>query len=268
VFAKLKSIKTRILSKIKKNQFENLSKKLLKSPRYTVQEVKINGLKLKIPDAPSFLFSYKEIFNEDVYYFSTPNHKPYILDAGANIGLSAIYFKKLHPLSEVVAFEADPKIFEFITHNLNNNGFDDVKVINKALYSKNDSFINFSSEGADAGSLTSSHSDLNLIKVETTKLSDYICKPVDFLKIDIEGAETIVIEEIKEKLHLVNKIFIEYHSFIGETQHLHQILETLNQANFRYYLDTPGLRSQNPFKKLNTYLNMDLQVNIFAIKND
>jgi FkbM family methyltransferase len=244
-----------------------LKRKLLRTHRYTEIDICIKNLKFKVPDAASFLFSYSEIFQEEVYYFKNKNNIPYIIDAGANIGLSIIYFKKLYPNSKILAFEADPKIVEYLKKNIiSNNSSNNVNIVNKALHSTSGLFINFHSEGADAGSITTEDNPLKQIKVETVKLSEYIDKTVDFLKIDIEGAEFAVLKDISNKLYLVDKIFIEYHSYINQKQNLHQILSILNKNNFRYYLDTPGLRSQNPFKNLNTYLNMDLQVNIFAYK--
>ena len=48
--------------------------------------------------------------------------------------------------------------------------------------------------------------------VKTVKLSDYIDRPVDLLKLDIEGAETAVIEELGEKVALARRIYVEVHS--------------------------------------------------------
>jgi FkbM family methyltransferase len=269
VLNKIASIQKRIKNKIKKTKFNLLSKKLLSAKRYTTLDVEINGLKLRIPDAPSFLFSYKEIFNEEVYFFKSKKKNLYVIDAGANIGLSTIYFKKLYPNAEILAFEADPKIAEFFIQNMSSNGItDDITLIKKALHTDSGLYLSFSSEGADAGSLSKEKNRLTDIQVETVKLSDYINKTVDYLKIDIEGSEYNVIKDIEPKMHLIGRMFIEYHSFVGQEQNLHEILGILSKNNFRYYLDTPGLSSKNPFKQINTYLNMDLQINIFALKND
>ena len=37
---------------------------------------------------------YKEIFEEGIYHFETKSQEPIIIDAGANIGLSTLYFSK------------------------------------------------------------------------------------------------------------------------------------------------------------------------------
>ena len=74
-----------------------------------------HGKILKIPDSASYLSSREEIFDQQIYRFNTSNSKPYIVDCGANIGLSIIYFKQLFPNAEIVAFEPDEKIFNAFT---------------------------------------------------------------------------------------------------------------------------------------------------------
>ena len=141
-------------------------------------------------------------------------------------------------------------------------------MVNAALYDK-DSFLEFDSEGADAGKIVDQNDKLsypNKIKVPTILLSKYIKQRVDFLKIDIEGAELIVLNEIKSKLHLVERIFIEYHSFENNDQNLSEILQILERFEFRYYISSGGLRNNFPYIEKKTYLGMDNQLNIFAFK--
>lgn len=54
---------------------------------------------------------FNKIFKRQIYNFQIDNPAPYIIDAGANIGLGVIYFKKLFPDAEIIAFEPDPNIF-------------------------------------------------------------------------------------------------------------------------------------------------------------
>src|SRR5207244_1163796 len=49
------------------------------------------------------------------------------------------------------------------------------------------------------------------ITVPTVRLSSYIEQPVDFLKLNIEGMEGMVLKDIEPKLHLVKELRIEYH---------------------------------------------------------
>ena len=49
------------------------------------------------------------------------------------------------------------------------------------------------------------------ILVNTVPLADYITGPVDYLKLDIEGAETEVMKSITQHLHLVRAVGLEFH---------------------------------------------------------
>jgi len=104
-------------------------------------------------------------------------------------------------------------------------------------------------------------------QVETTKLDQYINRPIDFLKIDIEGAEYNVLKSIKSKLGNVRNLFIEYHSFSDKEQVLNEILSILTECKFRYYIEHVGVRSHHPFIKISSFQNMDIQLNIFAYKH-
>jgi hypothetical protein len=105
-----------------------------------------------------------------------------------------------------------------------------------------------------------------LTNIEITKLSPFLKKHIDFLKIDIEGSEIEVIEECKDYLKNVDNIFIEYHSSMSKPQQLDTILKRLTESGFRYYIDRTGITSDKPFIKTETNLDYDLQLNISARK--
>ena len=88
----------------------------------------------------------------------------------------------------------------------------------------------------------------------------------DFLKIDIEGAETVVIEDCADLLINVNNLFVEYHSFDGKEQKLDILLSILKKSGFRYYIYNFGNLSHHPFEEKKTYLGMDMQLNIYACR--
>jgi len=240
--------------------FDNLEK----LPRYTEAEVSILGKKIKIADAPSFLFMYDEIFRNEIYKFKTEAEKPFIIDCGANIGLSVIYCKNLFPSAEIIGFEPDPKIFAILENNIKSFGYDNIKLEQKAVYSE-ETEINFYSEGADGGRMAEKTDD-KIIKVKTARLRDYLNRPVDFLKIDIEGAETDVIKDCADLLPNVKNLFVEYHSFADKKQELTQLLSALENAGLRYYVQDIGVKSAHPFYKKDVYAGFDMQLNIFACR--
>ncbi|MEX1239153.1 MAG: FkbM family methyltransferase, partial [Cyclobacteriaceae bacterium] len=200
---------------------------------------------------------------EEVYKFYSANPKPLILDCGANIGLSVIYFKKLFPKSQIVAFEPDTLIFEKLKSNILEFGFDGVELVKKALWEK-ETTMSFLAEGTLGGRLVETEeisSDSRIFSIPTVRLKDYLTKSVDFLKIDIEGAEYQVISDCADSLQNVRFLFIEYHSVATEKQMLNEILSIITRAGFRYYIREASRNVQHPFLDSNKNW-FDLQLNI------
>jgi len=233
-------------------------------PRYVVCDTVLNGWKLRIPDTASFLSTFEEIFVNKIYAFPFPGEAPRILDVGANIGLSILFFKKIFPDSVITALEADPYIFEFLVANIHGNGFNDVELLNLAAWNK-DTSIKFTGDGADGGHIACD-ADADGISVQTVDFSRFLCEnKVDFLKMDIEGAEEAVFPECAEVLSGISYVFIEYHSRPEKTQKLDRILSTLSVAGFRYHFHC-RTKSQIPFEQIELQSGYDMLLNIFAWK--
>lgn len=152
--------------------------------------------------------------------------------------------------------------------NIKNNNISDnnINLINKAVWI-NDNGINFYSDKADGGSVYDDNSGEKIF-INTVRLKEEIEKEIeiDFLKLDVEGAEVEIIKDCENILYKVNRIFIEYHSFIKKAQELDVILSILKNNNFRYYLSTINSR-KNPFiNNKKSQNNMDYQTNIFAYR--
>ncbi len=230
--------------------------------RYKPTTTKINGHRLSIPDGPSFLWQYYEVFFKEIYKFESQTNTPIIFDCGANIGTASIYFKSIFPDAVIHAFEPDPKIFGILEQNIRDNGYADIQLYQKAVWKNND-FIEFGSEGSDSGSILTKTE--NVIKIKTIRLKDHIQNvgTVDFLKMDIEGAEVEVIKDCEDVLHKCNNIFIEFHSFDGQNQQLEDILDILRKNNFRYYIEGI-MKRKKPFINKKAKTDMDNQIIICA----
>lgn len=261
------SIKSKIKILVNKEfrMIKNLEEKANNLPRYTEANLILFGKLIGIVDNASYKFMYKEIFENEVYKFSSNNKKPYILDCGANIGLSIIYFKQVHPNAEIIAFEPDKKIYRILTKNIQAFNFNNVTLINEACWNE-DTLLKFYSEGADGGRAANYFDHECIVEVKATRLRKYLNRKVDFLKIDIEGAEYEVIKDVYDLLLNVDKLFIEFHSFHNKVQMLPEILSLLKQSGFRLHLSAPGLTSQYPFSKIEINNNMDNQLNIYAFR--
>ena len=239
-----------------------LESSMRKVSRFTPCQATVHDLRLSMPDAASFLSAYKEIFIEEIYAFPFDGDEPVILDLGANIGLSVLFFKKLYPKAKIIAFEADPKIFSYLRENIYGNGLTDVDLVNKAAWNKETKLL-FCSEGADGGRAASAE-DENLIEVDAVDMAQYLeGKKIDFLKMDIEGAEEFVLPACTKFLPNIGRIFVEYHSRADRKQCLDQLLGILSEAGFTLHVHSI-LSSPSPFTEIRTVSGFDLQLNIFG----
>lgn len=215
------------------------------------------------------LHSIDEIFVQQVYKFTCKNKEPFIIDCGANIGLSVIYFKELFPEAHILAFEADPKICNSLEQNLSSYNFFNVEIISAAVWNKeaNGSFLG---EGSVGGMLVPNNTSAdNQIAVKTIRLKYYLERHVDFLKIDIEGAEYEVLKDCQDLLKNVENLFIEYHILPQGDQKLHEILTWVNRNGFKYYIKEAWNNMSNPFlQTYNDYFQMQLNVFCYKEKKD
>jgi FkbM family methyltransferase len=233
--------------------------------RKKLDKTSLFNRQVSFPDGFWFLHSVDEIFIRQVYKFICDNDTPYILDCGANIGLSVIYFKKLFPQAVITAFEADPAITDLLKKNTEH--FEHVNVISGAVWHENGKLA-FFAEGSIGGMIAQgSTPKRNQVEVPAIRLRDFLDRPVDFLKIDIEGAEFEVLKDCKDSLGSVKNMFIEYHAMPNEPQTLHLMLEWVTAAGFNYYIKEAWNNMTYPFlKSYNGYFHM--QLNIFCFRQD
>ena len=241
--------------------------RLRERPRHATGETNLLGVPLRYADSGSLISGYRQIFEGDLYRFEPRRSPPRIIDCGANVGLSILYFKRLLPAASIVAFEPDPAIFEILSWNCRTWGFDDVELRREAVWSGAGN-AEFWAEGADAGRLVASGGPLAhgaATSVPTFRLRDLLEEPVDLLKLDVEGAEGTVLRDCADRLGRVDRAFVEYHSFAGREQELDAILATLRTAGFRVHLQ-PELVSRRPFVDPKDSGGMDQRLNLFAYR--
>jgi FkbM family methyltransferase len=142
------------------------------------------------------------------------------VDWGANVGLSVLFFKRTYPAARITSGEADPKVFAYLESNLQRNGFSDVELINKAVWME-DVAVRFFPEGADSGCVDLSRGPAETITIDAISARDFsMAIRVDNLKVDIEGAGKDVLPACGPYLRNVERVFIEFHSRVGQPQRL------------------------------------------------
>jgi FkbM family methyltransferase len=152
-----------------------------------------------------------------------------------------LWQKRLHPAARVLAFEPDPDAFAMLERNVSANGLEDVTLVRKAV-GASDGRATFQVDPDRPGSLVGSIEDRGLpvgAEVEVTRLSSYLEGPVDFLKLDVEGAEGAVLHELAAagKLGLVDQMVIEYHHHLHpQSDALGGVLALLEAHGFGYQI--------------------------------
>lgn len=255
----------------KKSNRENVisSKELTRltgMPRYQAAETIFLGNKFSVVDASTFLSSFTEIFEQEIYKFRTNLSKPVIIDCGANIGLATIYFKLNYPEAKVLAYEPDPNIFAALKNNVQSFNLKDVELFNEAIGVNRETLL-FNMEGGHSGMLVVKP-DKKTIPVPVTSLKEVLKKIdlIDFLKIDIEGYEINVLPAIAEELKKVTTLFLEYHTFLDQPQRLSEIIKIIEDAGFRYYIKESAYKI-HPFLERELFYKMDMLVNIFCYRD-
>ncbi len=145
-----------------------------------------------------------------------------VLDLGANIGYYTLIFAKLVGESgKVYAFEPDPDNFRLLKKNIRINGYKNVILVNKAVSNKAVKTKLYISE-----IYTASHAIFDTgerrksIEVDTVRLDDYFNDfhgKIDFIKMDVEGAEGGVIQGFSNFLNNATniiKILTEFSPFL------------------------------------------------------
>ena len=237
--------------------------RLEKLPPYTSTTTTLLGLPFEIVDAPSFLEMREEIWERGIYRFRPRREKPLILDGGANIGLSVFFFKQNYPDCSIVAFEPDDTLFKVLERNVRRAGFPGVELVPRAIWTEATT-LPFYSEGSYGGRVARGGDPLTR-SVRTVRLRDYLDRPVDLLKLDIERGETEVLEDCADCLERVDHLFVEYHGADGEPQKLPRLVTLLAEAGFRLNLHA-GNDSPQPFLARKLNMGNDLQVEIFAFR--
>ncbi len=230
--------------------------------RFQPGKAKLFGNIIQYVDNMSFLWQFHDIFVKEVYKFTTNNAKPLIIDCGSNIGLSVLYFKMQYPHSHIIAFEADSEIYRIQKENT--DYLQTIESYGSAVWT-HDKGINLFRNNADGAYVTEKGED----KVASVRLRDLLAsrESVDLLKLDIEGAEFDVIEDCSDQLYKVDKLFVELHTFAGQSQKVSELIAIIESSGFRYFIENANYQNSplgGNWKAGDT--GMDMQLNLYAIR--
>lgn len=157
-----------------------------------------------------------EIFFKKIYALPTVEKDSVktVVDLGANVGLSALYFLQQYPQAQVICVEPDASNFEMLQKNFAPEiKTGKVKALQAAAMGT-DGFVSFESADAKYNSrVTQNGTEKNIPSISMATLMQRTgISHIDVLKIDVEGAEKYIFSGNMEWLQKVDNILVETHS--------------------------------------------------------
>ena len=203
------------------------------------------GFRLDYFNQSEAMFLVHEVFVNAAYAFESSNPRPRIVDCGANIGMAVLFFKAFRPDAEVIAFEPDPTAFARLARTIEMNGLRNVRPENAAVVDKDGTvalYFNPSASGSMTASIDPAWGGEARQEVRAVRLSAWIQEPVDFLKLDVEGAEYDVVRDLidTDAIRWVLDAVIEYHELATRPDGVSRMVNALQAAGFDVHVTEEG----------------------------
>lgn len=182
-------------------------------------QLKIFGIKypISLSNFENDVTTLFQIFFSGEYDIKMKKTPEIIIDCGANIGLSAVFFANKFPVAHIIAIEPDKENFKILL--LNTSKYPHITCLQKAIWPYSEKL-----EVVDPGSgnwglqtkkmIHDSGQTIDAITLDEI-MKQYRIEIIDLLKIDIEGAEKELFSAHHEYwLSRTSVIAIELHDFL------------------------------------------------------
>jgi FkbM family methyltransferase len=189
----------------------------------------------------AFIFS--EVFEHRYYDFALPDMPRTILDLGANIGFTGLYFARKFPDADIVCVEPMPENVKLLKENLDANQAA-ARVVAKAV-AVEDGTVTMQKSEMDYGhkvnaikfgkQFTGETIEVGAVSVPTL-MGELGWKRIGLLKIDVEGYEGVLLRQNCAWLNNVDAICIECHEGFSKME----LCEIAAKYDFLSPKDLPG----------------------------
>jgi FkbM family methyltransferase len=161
-----------------------------------------------------------------------------IIDCGANIGLSSVYFHLHYPQAKICAIEPLESNYQLVIENLEMNNINSEVILGAIWNTKTKLGLNFNfRDGKEWSTTTNPLTDEG--EIETYTIGELMqimnFSSIDLLKIDVEGAEKQIFDKTISDLDFLSKtnvIVIEIHD---EFNCREMIYKELENYGFEYF---------------------------------
>jgi FkbM family methyltransferase len=156
-----------------------------------------------------------------------------VIDLGANIGLSAVYFSRVLEIGEIIAVEPDPDNFRMLSENLRRAGLANRTTAVRAFAGADRGFAELHDSGNGAwGMRMGAVSETGTPVVPLAAIAGLAKTGAPMvLKCDIEGAERQLFLRIRDWGHLIRYIVLELHA---EFLPVEELLACLASSGFEW----------------------------------
>ena len=184
----------------------------------------ISSLRLRYGD----IFVLGEIFHEKQYELQSPlPPQPVIVDAGANIGVSAIWFLAHYPDAMLHAFEPASDNFRLLSENLAH--IERARLFQIALGRQAAKATLHDGGSPGEYSLVRPSIGEELERVSVTTLAAHMdaekLDRIDLLKLDVEGSELDLLVGLGERIRDVGVLVGEVHETLVEENEFYEFLD-------------------------------------------
>jgi FkbM family methyltransferase len=185
------------------------------------------------------LFGSHEPLGTELYLqqLSPGNH---VLDIGSNIGYWLLMAEQaIGESGRILGFEPAPEVYSILQRNIAKSGHKNIYVLPCAVGAANETAQFYQSEVPNWGSLIQQDSlrQTRTLAVQVRKLEDIVGEFPDFhpnaLRMDLEGAELMVLESAKEMLARYKPcLFVEFHPAVLGWPAIRQTLVWLQDLGY------------------------------------
>jgi FkbM family methyltransferase len=155
-----------------------------------------------------------------------------IIDCGANIGLTLLYFSRKFPGCSVLALEPEPENFQQLSRNIKANNLGRVRPVQVGVWSKKallEHDVSFCHAKDWAFSVREASHGAGTIAVDTLDniMSEHDFPDVDYIKMDVEGSEFELFRNLaswNKALSKAKVISIEVHEKKGPITEIERLL--------------------------------------------
>ena len=194
--------------------------------QYRAYEFKVSGITyMSLGPGWAYTYAYLKNLLVDTYcYFYLPKDGDCVVDIGAGLGEESLILAQLvGAYGKVLSVEANPVTYGALAYACQVNSFTSCKPLNVALFETNTTVSIEDDAESYIGNTISNTSDKKSFQVRAvtfdTLVNENSLEKIDFLKLNIDGAEQFLLKGSDQSIGIVKNLCISCHDF---RQNYHQ----------------------------------------------